>query len=257
MSNLHTASLLCFVIGCGGGGASAPPPNRSPTDSATVPTSPTGMSTRVPSASTADTSVTSPTGDTAMGSSGTTADTGAQPPTAASTGDTAASTSTATTGTTGDTGMACDAIPFGPTCYVEDGLCYAPNYQFSDTLTDGYLDYLVDQTQSGCGSVVATTCDDGAVALARWGRGSETGDVDIYDSATRQWVAGYIITDDPYVKCGEEVWIGDPDYQACGEEARQQMYAAFAGGCGYYTEDASGACTVLDPACVIDEVKRP
>lgn len=257
MSKLPMASLLSLVVGCGGG-AGSPPPTPSPTDSATVPTSPTGTSTPAPTASTGDTGRASPTGDTAVASSATTADTSTTQITSATatTADTA-STSTASTGMTGDTGLECDAIPFGPTCYMEDGLCYAPDLAWTDSLLDYYLDYVVDQTQSGCGAVVATTCSDGAVVLARWHKWSETGDVDVYDGTTREWVAGYIITDDPYEKCGEEVWIGDPAYQECGHQAFLQMYAAFAGGCGYYTEDASGACTVLDPACVIDEVKRP
>jgi len=256
---MNRTSLLLLLLASACGGASPPPADSGTGLSASGTTpAPTGETGSPSTDSTAD-----PTGgSTADTSAGGTAATGAT----ATTGDTAAtgatgqSGHTGSTGSTADTGLECD-FGFTESCYIDDhGQCVDPglaldNILYQDVADDAAIDRHLDVGGS-CGARAATTCADGSVVLAKWLRGTETSYAQMYDGTTREWVGGYLITDDSYKVCGEYIWAGDGYHnKSCVDDALSWVETQFQT-CGYYTENAQGVCQVQDPACVRDEVKR-
>jgi hypothetical protein len=146
--------------------------------------------------------------------------------------------------------VACDE-DFSEACHIVDGMCRDPEWTPSipRTAADARIDSSVDGwLEDPWGPMVWTVCDGGAIAWGVWGL-SETAEIEVYDGDTREWIGGYVLTDDPWPVCGTEIWVGDEAWFACGTEVYgwvQQQY--------YLCQPGATGATVGD--CLRDEVPR-
>lgn len=192
----------------------------------------------------ADSSASSDTHDTSgPDSPAETADTGATDTAGAETGDTATD--------------ACGPY-YPPSCYKVDGECRipdaGPSVYHPTEAPDADIQASVESWD--CGVLVWTVCDGGAIAHGTWGPYAETADVAIYDGTTRQWVGGYLTSDDDDDYCGTEVWIGDDAWRDCGRELLDWIYTSANYEPCMNLDTAARTCGYLPPSCIRDEVPR-
>lgn len=184
----------------------------------------------------------------------------------ATTADTSASTvdsaappdSTDTDETPGSSAsVACDP-DWSAACHVVDGICRDPSYvpPWPPTATDAHIDQSVSAFGSTYrGPLVWTICPGGgAIVHGSWSHDTETPSVDVFDESTRAWIAGFVITDDPFAVCGTTVFVGDETWYDCADAELSWLYAMFAT-CAY-PSGGTGPATCSSASCLRDEVPR-